>query len=380
MGVGTAASSLLAARASGAPWRPRWATAAARLVAQCFCPLFDRRHDRRAQLPFSNIMQNKCCAKLLLVESKVVNMQQINGSHLLVHFAGLLISLREVLFGILRFTALMGQGDKLCLAHEQHKHNTHLAVQRLRGGGDDDGLRAQEAAEAVVAPPATIPDGGSGALENPQHLEEVAACGGGGVGEMSEKAAMSDGGSAATARGTNLMPGKPRMCGNCGERFDSGNKLHAHLKDCSASPRQDAVVGHGKRKHEQTQPPASEPETYEGAINAPKRRRFTHHGLAGDVEAVEVGGTFFYNTAPRAHASPHRTWRRPHAPNAAHQASAATGSGHQASATNGSGHHEAPATTGPGHLASATISASTTAPASAASAQAPATSKPPATA
>ena len=87
MAVGTAASSLLAARASGAPWRPRWATAAARLVAQCFCPLFDRRHDRRAQLPFSNIMQIKCCAKLLLVESKVVNMQQINGSHCLVHFA-----------------------------------------------------------------------------------------------------------------------------------------------------------------------------------------------------------------------------------------------------------------------------------------------------
>ena len=83
MGVGTAASSLLAARASGAPWRPRGATAAARLVAQYFCPLF----DRRAQLPFSNIMQNKCCAKLLLVESKVVNMQQINGSHCLVHFA-----------------------------------------------------------------------------------------------------------------------------------------------------------------------------------------------------------------------------------------------------------------------------------------------------
>ena len=32
-------------------------------------------------------MQIKCCAKLLLVESKVVNMQQINGSHCLVHFA-----------------------------------------------------------------------------------------------------------------------------------------------------------------------------------------------------------------------------------------------------------------------------------------------------
>ena len=205
--------------------------------------------------------------------------------------------------------------------------------------------------------------------------------GGGGIGATK---AVTKERNAATARSTNLTPGKPRRCSNCGKRFDSGNKLHAHLKDCSAPPRQvnksDTVVGHGKRKHEPTQPPASAPETYEDAINAPKRRRFMHHGLAGDVEAVELDGTFFYNTTPRTHASPHRTWHRPRTPNAAHQASAATGSGHQASATNGSGHHEAPATTGPGHLASATISASTTAPASAASAQAPATSKPPATA
>ena len=236
---------------------------------------------------------------------------------------------------------------------QQHKRNTHPAVQRLRGGGDDvsrKGITADASGKAA----------------------------------MSDHVDGADGGSAATARGTNFTPGRPRRCSNCGKRFDSGNKLHAHLKDCSAPPRQvdksDTVVGHGKRKHEPTQPLASAPETYEDAINAPKRRRFMHHGLAGDVEAVELDGTFFYDTTPRTHASPHRTWHRPRTPNAAHQASAATGSGHQASATNGSGHHEAPATTGPGHLASATISASTTAPASAASAQAPATSKPPATA
>ena len=87
MGVGSAANSLLAARASGAPLRPRGATAAARLDAQYFYQLL----DGRAQLPLSNIVHtcvhNKSCAKLLLVQSKVVNMQQINGSHCLVHFA-----------------------------------------------------------------------------------------------------------------------------------------------------------------------------------------------------------------------------------------------------------------------------------------------------
>ena len=105
-------------------------------------------------------MHNKCCSKLLLVESKVVNMQQINSSHFLVHFAGLLFSLREVLFCILRFAALMGHVDKLCLAHEQQKRNIQLAVQRLRGGGDDDGLRVQGAAKAVDGQAMRVQRGG----------------------------------------------------------------------------------------------------------------------------------------------------------------------------------------------------------------------------
>ena len=74
---------------------------------------------------------------------------------------------------------------------------------------------------------------------------------------------------------------------------------------------------------------SDEPETYADAVAAPaaKQRRFTHRGLAGDVAAVEVNGTTFYNTTPPEYAvydiapytphhitppvyeSPHRTWR-----------------------------------------------------------------------
>ena len=53
--------------------------------------------------------------------------------------------------------------------------------------------------------------------------------GGGGIGATK---AVTKERNAATARSTNLTPGKPRRCSNCGKRFDSGNKLHAHLKDC----------------------------------------------------------------------------------------------------------------------------------------------------
>ena len=170
---------------------------------------------------------------------------------------------------------------------------------------------------------------------------------------MSEHVAdpvASDAAAAAQPRGTNLTVGQPRWCDKCGNRFLSGNQLHIHLKECKGTIKHDsqAAVQQRKRKHE---PLPSNPETYEDAVNAPKRRRFVHHGLAGDVDAVEVGGTFFYNTAPRA--SPHRTWHRPRTSDLGHQASATTGSGHQASATN---------------------SASATPPASANCTQAPATS------
>ena len=124
--------------------------------------------------------------------------------------------------------------------------------------------------------------------------------------------------------------------------------MHKHLKECSAikekQNKDDAVEPARKRKHEpplEAQALQTPPETYEDAVRAPKRRRFVHHGLAGDVDAVEVGGTTFYNTAPPpAYVSPHRTWTRP---GLDRQASAATGSGHQASATRlrppGFGHH-----------------------------------------
>ena len=184
--------------------------------------------------------------------------------------------------------------------------------------------------------------------------------------------------SAEQPSGSNLTPGRPRWCEHCDKRFLSGNQLHKHLKECSGVKHLKecsgvTAVGPRKRKHDQAPwpPLASEPETFAEAIQAPKRRRFVHGGLAGDVEAVEVGGTFFYNTAPpapaHAHASPHRSWIRPRTTGLGHQASAATGLGHQASATTGLGHS---ATTGLGHRASATI------PASATSSQAPATSSP----
>ena len=147
--------------------------------------------------------------------------------------------------------------------------------------------------------------------------------------------------------------------------------MHKHLKECSAikekQNKDDAVEPARKRKHEpplEAQALQTPPETYEDAVRAPKRRRFVHHGLAGDVDAVEVGGTTFYNTAPPpAYVSPHLTWTRP---GLDRQASAATGSGHQASATTAS------ATT-----ASATNSAvAANATASATSTPAPATSAP----
>ena len=93
------------------------------------------------------------------------------------------------------------------------------------------------------------------------------------------------------------------------------------------------------------------PETYEDAITAPaaKQRRFTHEGLSGSVDAVEVDGITYYNTKPPEYASydivpyrsQHRTWVRP---GFGHQAPATSGSGHQASATSGLG-HQASATT-----------------------------------
>ena len=114
----------------------------------------------------------------------------------------------------------------------------------------------------------------------------------------------------APARNPKLHDGKPRKCATCAIIFASGNAFHRHVAaGCRLTPES------RKRKAAaiEPEPTSAAPETYADAITLPraKKGRFIHRGIAGDVAAVEVDGTIFYDTAPRVPlASPHKVWRR----------------------------------------------------------------------
>ena len=104
--------------------------------------------------------------------------------------------------------------------------------------------------------------------------------------------------------------GKAAWCTHCKLRFDSKTKLHKHLEmGCShapatpSSPMVPSAPVLGKRKQPPSAPNPSHPISYTDALTAPpsKRRHFLHPGSAGNIQAVEVQGTCFFNTTPPAH-------------------------------------------------------------------------------
>ena len=111
--------------------------------------------------------------------------------------------------------------------------------------------------------------------------------------------------STASTAPTNTTPGTRKWCKRCGQLFASGNNLHQHLTSCRArrpaAPTDPPAPQSRKRK----QPAVpTEPSTYSEFASAPpgKARRFTHHSPAiGAIDAVEYGGTIFYNTIPPNH-------------------------------------------------------------------------------
>ena len=131
-------------------------------------------------------------------------------------------------------------------------------------------------------------------------------------------------------RGQKFHPGKRATCRFCGLVFESRNKLHIHLKLCRPAP----LTTTTGQKREAPAPPersahcaaershgAAEDASIRG--NDSKRRRFTHNGLGGAVDAIEHDGTTYYDpdharaahvavaaAATRADYSPHKVWRR----------------------------------------------------------------------
>ena len=101
--------------------------------------------------------------------------------------------------------------------------------------------------------------------------------------------------------------GTPAWCTHCKLRFASRNKLHKHLDaGCHHAPPSPPIFTAptlGKRKQPPSAPDPSHPTTYADAIPAPPSTRphYLHSGVAGNIQAVTVNGTCFFNTTPPNH-------------------------------------------------------------------------------